>query len=486
MQPQSDPEAGAYRNDEATGASDAVSETASERYQRKRRLAASVWFSGFFSGYNFLHPPQRLGLAALDEETQEELMTKETYEVPRGYKYYDEDLPGIIKPHPTGKYLVSLVMYTILTSIATVFLLAAACPIPWYRGKNVTVAGVNFKGVQFTLWKQKGGSLPEVPVADLWVCRLQKQFYQSIAASTIIACIFAFLSLGLAIKRLVKGSGGYGWILLLGFLSFAWALTANGMAISQFHLSRCTEPRLSSIASLDAGFALSLIAWIFELVAVLVLAVVTQLNVGPALKDVRVMDSLYLLLLLVALLFAVVGNAGTVWKRHFGTPEVRVVRVTYWHTELITGDGTSLYFGRASYRCSAYTKRMKASISFLILGSIMLFFATVFGVGAFVKRGFRVASCVFTIIASIFLFISWVTVVAVFYRTCCTSSTQGTTYVSYPGVPSGVEEGHLKFTGYGVQEGVVLVIIAWILCTLGVVLNFLSPWPALKNRFSSL
>ncbi|EPY34777.1 hypothetical protein STCU_01325 [Strigomonas culicis] len=299
---------------------------------------------------------------------------------------------------------------------------------------------------------------------------------QTIAASTIISCGMTLIALIRAVARL-RGHGSYGPVLLFAFLGFIWGLCANAMSISAYELRRCSNPRFSAIAHLDAGFALSLVAWVLLLVGFVLLAVATKFNVGPSLRQLRVMDTYFFVLVAVALLFTIIGNATTIWKRRFNTDDVSVVRVSYWHTELIMGNGTNIIFGRAMYRCNAYNKRIKASVSFLILGSIALTLSLITAVPAFFKRPCRAMACAFGIVASAFLLVSWVTAVAVKYRTLCEESVVGSLYADYPGVPSGIFNGATKFDTYGLQEGVILVILAWILVTAAVVFNFVVEWP---------
>uniref|UniRef100_A0A0A9Z513 NAD(P)H-quinone oxidoreductase subunit 5, chloroplastic n=1 Tax=Lygus hesperus TaxID=30085 RepID=A0A0A9Z513_LYGHE len=132
-------------------------------------------------------------------------------------------------------------------------------------------------------------------------------------------------------------------------------------------------------------------------------------------------------------------------------------------------------FNRPSYRCSAYNKRIKASISFLMLGTISLFGACLFAIAAHKKHVLRKAASGFGILSSVFLIISWVIAVAVRYRTSCTNDVQFSLYSHHPGAPSGIYEGVTNFPAYSVQEGVVLVIVAWLLCTGGAVFNMLLP-----------
>ncbi|KPA85405.1 hypothetical protein ABB37_01715 [Leptomonas pyrrhocoris] len=468
------------QNDDNEHDEETHSASPTEKYNQRVARASTVWLTGLFCGRSYVPRPKKIDEAELSESAKEELLMETTYTVPRGYKYYKEDLPSIISPKPEGSLSSALVIHLILNFVAFVFTLAASCPVAWYRGRDVVVGVETYKGRKFTLWKQQGGSLPTFSVHSMKNCPIEKQFFQTIAASTIMGCFFTVVSLIFAGVRFF-GRGGYGWILLFSFLAFGWTLCGNAMSISLYYLSRCESPRFSNVAHLNAGFALTLIAWIFQLAGLLAVVFTTRLNVGPVLRSLRVMDTYYMVLLLVALAFVVIANATTVWKRKFNTGDVKVVRITYWHTELVAQNGTSLYYGRAHYRCGAYGKRMKASISFLILGSIMLFMALMFAIPAFLARGCRIASMVFTCLAAIFLIISWVIAVVVRYRKSCTLPVPKSTFANYPGVPTGVFHGKTDFPGYGVQEGVILSIIAWILTVAAFVLNIVVPWPEIKN-----
>lgn len=451
------------------------SQLLTERYRHRVEKASSVWLSGILNGHSYAPRPKKVDEAELSDTAKEELLKERTYTIPRGYKYYVDGLPPVLSPVPQNGFRTALIIHMIFFGIAFVFTLAAACPIPWYRGRNVDVGGVNYNDRLFSLWIAEGGKYPAIRVYAMKHCLLEKQFYQSIAVSTILGCVLSFLSFLISGARL-SGRTSYGWILLFSFLAFAWTLCGNAMSISMYYSSRCNAPRFSNTASLAAGFVLSLLAWIFQLGGLLAVFLVTKLNVGPVLKQLRVMDTYYMALLCVSLLFLCVANAGTVWKRSFNTRDVSVVRVTYWHTELIMPNGTSLYYSRGHYRCSAYSKRMKASISFLILSSIALFMAAVLAIPAFLARGCRIASIVFSVITLVFLLISWVTAVAVRYRNSCIGAVNGTMYQYYPGVPSGIHNGLTSFPGYGVQEGLVLPIVAWVIVLGATVLNLRVPW----------
>ncbi|KAG5474353.1 hypothetical protein LSCM1_03133 [Leishmania martiniquensis] len=449
---------------------------AMEHRQRMKWATSSVWLSGILSGRSYAPQPNGVDEAVLSESAKEELLKERTYTIPRGYKYYKDNLPPVLNPVPENGFRTALVMHIVFFGIAFVFTLAAACPIPWFRGRDIDVRGVNYHGRQFTLWKATGGNYPVMLVRDMKNCPLEKQFYQSIAACIIVGCVLSLVSLLIAAARLF-GRSSYGWILLFSFLAFAWTLCGNAMSISMYYLSRCDAPRFSDSSRLDAGFALSLLAWVLQLGGFLAVTLVTKVNIGPVLKELRVMDTYYMALLCVSLLFLCVANATTVWKRRFNTPEVDVVRVTYWHTELLMPNGTNLYYGRHHYRCDAFNSRMKASISFLILSSITLFLAIVLAIPAFISRGYRIASLVFSIVTLVFLVVSWVIAVVVRYGNSCMGAVDGTKYKDYPGVPSGILNGLTSFPGYGVQEGLILSIVAWVTVLGATVLNFSVPWP---------
>ncbi|KAG5475022.1 hypothetical protein CUR178_04472 [Leishmania enriettii] len=447
--------------------------------QRRRQADSSVWLSGILSGRSYAPRPQEWDGAGLCETAKEDLLKERLYTIPRGYVYFQDDLPPVLKPVPEHGFRTALLIHIIFFGMALVFTLVAATPVPWFRGRNVKVGNVNYHRRQFTLWKATGGGYPVVLVRDINNCPLEKQFYRGIAACMVVGCVLSLISLLMATAR-ISGRSSYGWVLLFSFLAFAWTLCGNAMSVSMYYSSRCDAPRFSNTARFDAGFALSLLAWVLQLGGLLAIALVTKLNVGPVLKHLRVTDTYYIALLCVSLLFLCVANATTVWKRRFNSPDVEVVRVTYWHTELIMRNGTNLYYGRHHYRCSAYSRRVKASIAFLIISSVTLFLAIMLAIPAFITRGCRIASLVFSIVTLVFLFVSWVTAVIVRYRNSCTGAVEGTKYQDYPGVPSGILNGLTNFPGYGVQEGLILSIVAWVTVLGATVLNFSVPWSESK------
>nr|CAJ2476263.1 unnamed protein product [Leishmania braziliensis] len=459
--------------------SKAHSDSLTERYQQRVEQASSVWLSGILSGRSYAPRPKKVYETELSDSTNMKLLKERTYTIPRGYKYFQENLPPVLSPVPKNGYRAALFSHIIFFSIAFVFTLAAACPIPWYRGKNVEESGVNYNERTFNLWKAEGGNYSAVSVRTMKDCPVEKQFYQTIAVCTIVGCALSLVSLLITGARLV-GRSSYGWILLFSFLAFLWTLCGNAMSIRLYYAPRCDAPQFSHTARLDVGFALSLLAWIFQLCGFLALFLVTKMNVGPVLNHLRVMDTFYMALLCVSLLFLCTANASTVWKRRFNTLDVKVVRVAYWHTELIMPNGTSLYYAHHHYGCDAFSQCMKASVSFLILSSVALFFAIMLAIPAFVSRGCRIVSVVFSVITLVFLMVSWVTAVVVRYRSSCGGAIDGTWYQQYTGVPSGIYNGLTSFPGYGVQEGLILPIVAWVIVLGATVLNMRIPWPEEK------
>lgn len=449
-----------------------------KEYERNVVIANSVWFSGLLTGKSYVPAPKKEDEAAKFDDAH---LTQTKYAVPRGYVYTTSTLPPILQDKPTGLLRIGVMVYLITLAVAWILMIVAACPIPWFRGSK-SMYGVNYDKVEWSLWKRKGGSMPDLKVSEMFSCPIQQQFFRCIAASMIAAACFAFFGLLTGVSKLLRGNGSYGMMLLYGLFAFGWSLCGSAMAASQYHQATCGAPRLSSVANLHVGFALSVIAWVLAMASFVALAVTTQLNIAPPLKGIRTYDTVYVVLLCIALLFTCVANAGTVFKRHFGTDLVKVVRVTYWHVEVIlTQADTPIVYARHMYRCRGFENRMKASVSFLILSSCALFGAIIFGIGAFVKRGLRVASCVFGGIAFVFLAVAWCTTVAVRHSEYCSTNTVGSMFHDYPGIPSGVRFGQTKFTGYGLGEGVGLTIAAWIIVFVAVLGNYLIPWPKVKK-----
>eukprot|EP00796_Vickermania_ingenoplastis_P008304 gene8304-5819_t len=457
----SQPHAGTTMSENRSPFNNSESDDAQEReYERSVAQANAVWFSGLFSGQSFVAAPRR---EPEQDRFDDAHLIQTSYTIPRGYTYTGLNLPEILMEKPTGFLRLSVIVYIATMAVSCVLFIIAACPIPWYKGKNKTVNGIDFKDVKWSLWKMEGGSLKTVKVSDM-DCPLQQQFFRAIAGCIIAALCFAFFGIVAGVLKLVKGKGSYGPLLLIGFLAFAWGICGNMMAASQYHQPFCSPmPRLANSAALNAGFALSLVGWVIAMIGFILLAVATKFNVGPALKGIRTFDTMYTILLMIALLFSCVANAGNMFQRNFDDDTVKVVHIAYWHTEVVLHDGTPIQMARELYRCFALNKRIKASIAMLILGSVSLFFAIILSVPAFLKPTFRLVSTILAGVASVFLLISWIIAVVILKSEYCSLPVQGSVFESYPGIPSGIWWGKTNFPGYHLAEGVILPIIAWVL-----------------------
>lgn len=441
-------------------------------HERSVKEANSVWFSGYFTGKSYVAAPMHERNEDIFDDAH---LTQTSYIVPRGYTYNAMNLPDILHFRPSGFLRVMVMVYTGAMGAACVLMLVAACPIPWFAGKD------DMKNVKWSLWEQKGGDLPTVKVNDLTDCPAMQQFFRAMEGSTIASTCFAFFGFVEGILKLTKGSNAYFTMLLLTFLALLWGLCANGMAISLYNTKHCNV-KLSDVSTLSVGFALSLVSWVFSFFAFVALGVATHFNVGPSFKRMRTYDTMYFLLLFSSLVMATVAGTRPIFHRKFNDDLVHVVRIGYWREEVMySREKLPLIMSRAQFRCKPYDTRMKASISFLILGCVALFFATVLSVPGFLKKPFRALSCVLAIIAVIFLTINWVIVIVLLKSEYCKQSVKSSMFQNYPGVPSGIENGLTKFPGYSLSEGTILPIVAWALTLIGVIANMVIPWPKDKK-----
>lgn len=449
-------------------------------HERSVQEAESVWFSGYFSGKSYVAAPMHERHEDLFDDAH---LTQTSYVVPRGYTYNAMNLPEILHFRPGGFLRLMTMVYTGAMAAACVLMLVAACPIPWFSGKSYSVDGetVNMKNVKWSLWEQKGGDFPTIKVKDMGDCPVKQQFFRAMEGCAIASTCFAFFAFVEGILKLVKGSSAYFMMLLLSFFAVLWGVCANGMAISLYTNKHCNV-KMSEMSSLSAGFALSLVSWVLSLVAFLALAVATHFNVGPSLKRMRTYDTVYFLLLFSSLVMATVAGTRPIFHRKFNDDLVHDVRIGYWREEVTySKERLPLIMSRAQFRCKPYDTRMKASIAFLILGCVALFFATVLSIPGFLKKPFRAGSCVVAIIAVIFLTINWVIVIVLLKSEYCQQSVKSSMFQNYPGVPSGIQDGLTKFPGYSLSEGAVLPIVAWILTLVAVIANICIPWPKDKK-----
>lgn len=435
-----------------------------------------VWFSGYLSRRSYIPPPKVIPLNLVDDTERDELLAQPSYRVPSGQRYYGFDLPQILMPTPTGKYFVSLIIYLVVAAIALVLLVIAACPIPWYKGSIVLIDWFNSTNTEYinayaTLWWIKQGDSAKFRIADMDLCPAAKQYYQAIAASMIIGAFFTLCSIIAAVSRLF-GKGGYGWTLMFGLVGLAWTLAGSAMSMKLLHVKQCGSSSISDSVSATDGFIMAIVSWLLLLIGVVTLTVVTQLNIGPSLKQIRLMNGYYLICVLLSLLLVVLANGATMWKRSFSSPEQVDVLVRYWNTEVRVGDSVMRY-SRQSYQCDNYNKRMQVSIGFLFGGTVSLFFAAITGIYAYVKTYGKLVTSVWSIIASVLLCCSWINSVILMHRESCSKASPLSLYASYPGVPTGVEGGLTKFPGYTLDTGVALVIVSSILSMIASVLNIL-------------
>lgn len=436
-----------------------------KEHERNVQKASGVWFSGLLSRESYVAPPKRNPNEDLYDDAH---LTQTNYTVPRGYIYSSANIPDILLDKPSGTLRVGSLVYTATMALSFALLVASVCPITWLKGKG------DATGVKMTVWKLKQNG----ETIDL--CTFNKQFLRAMAGSCIVGLIFAFFACVAGFLKLMKGKGSYGVMLLLGFLSFSWSLCGSAMAIGFLDGWYCGYgSKVKDQASLDVGFALSFAAWVVACIGTLLLGILTHFNVGPALKDIRTYDSMFFILVVVALIFTCVASGGTMFQRNFKSDNIKC-SVGYWNVRVKVSNGI-LPMGLSQYRCSSFETRVRVSVAFLILASIALFFAAIFSIPAFLKSPFRITACFLTILAAIFLTINWVTAVVVMKMKHCNQSTKSSLYEKNPGIPSGINEGLIQFTSYSLAEGVILPIVAWVVCIVAVVANIMIPWPRDKR-----
>lgn len=473
----------------------ATSSKADMAYAENVKEAKSVWFSGYLTGSSYVPAPIK---ESIEEQFDDAQLSQVSYSVPRGYMYRKHELPTILEDSPsTGTPLqLGLKIYTTLMGLSFVFFLIAACPIPWGTEKDSST-----RKIKWTVWNitDEAGNATEGTLSTVPVI---KQYLRCAAGCTVVATIFSFFGAVGGLLKWFKGPSfiSYYLLLVLSLFSLLWGICGNGVMI-RFYSADLVGITLKDYSSLSGGFALSLLGWIAALGALGVLIFFTQLNVGPSLKSIRTFDTAYFVLIFIALVLTTVGTTQPMFQRHFSesiasadsVAAVDWVRVGYWREEVsgeflagsvLTEDATTvtLIMGPEAYRCPKYRSVLDAGVSFLILGSITLFCASVMSILAFLKPGFRAASCVLAGIAAVFLTVNWIIVIVLLKSSFCTNPVEGSVFASYPGAPSGLSEGLLEFPKYQMAGGFALPFTAWCITLLAVIGNAKIPWPRSNKR----
>lgn len=360
----------------------------------------------------------------------------------------------------------SLILYTVLSFISFVFNLASSCPIPWMRSSS---------GRKYGVWSSWGGNETRLMVSDLFDCSQERQYWQAASAMSVIATFAAFGSVISGILLYFR-KGHLGASLILSFYSMSFSLVAWSLVVALFHNFRCGKGVFADgVAHLDAGFALTLIAWVFHLAAIVVLGIYFLQYWTRSVHGGKpsAMRFIYVALTVVVMLFYCVGPAYTQWGKSFATVKVSV---TMWHVEVYNKETQlSLFLSRRSYRCTTITRRMKVVAAFIIMACIWLFFSLVLGVGACYDTRYIRGSNFFGWAAALFSLVAWLVLIITRHGHLCTGTVAAgeSTWadLGYNGIPTGIENAQIRFDGYALKEGFGLMVAGWALNTLAVLFN---------------
>lgn len=361
-----------------------------------------------------------------------------------------------------------LIIYTVFTFVCFAFNLTASCPIPWMRGRGTV------SGRQYGVWRATGGGQPVFKVNNIHDCAQEMQMWQTSAAFSVMATLPAFGAF-LSGILLCCGVGHVGASAILSFYSMSFSLVSWGVVAHLFGYNCCNKYRYRDIARLDAGFALTLISFVFMLCALVVLGVyfikyyTKSIHAGVT----RPMSFAYLALLIVVALFYCVGNAFTMWEKDF---DLIKCKVTMWHIELYDKQTTlSTFLGRKEYQCSTFTRRMKVVAAFNIMALIWLTMGILFSVGACFNAGSRTPSVVLGFVSCLFALVGWIVLCVIRHSHLCTSPVPPGvsiwTDLGYNGVPSGYFNGQIEYSGYKMSEGFALLLTGWGLNLIAPILN---------------
>ncbi|KAL7699028.1 Amastin surface glycoprotein [Lotmaria passim] len=376
-----------------------------------------------------------------------------------------EEVSELKAQPPDGQGRLFLILYTVLSFVAFVFHLTSSCPIPWMRGH----------GRQYGVWRAKGGGLPVLKVNNIHDCSNEMQYWQAAAALSVI-CTFVSCGAWISGLLLCFSKGHMGASFALSFYGAVFSLASWALVVALYHYFRCGKGVFANIGvHLDAGFALTLIAWVCHLAALALLAVhflrfwTRSVHSG----QIHPMRFVYMACLIVTMLFYCVGMAYNMWSKSF--PLVKV-SVTMWHVEIYDRK-TNLrtFLNRQTYKCTTITRRMKVVAAFIILSLIWIFFALIFATGACFDSRFIQSSLIFGYTSVIFALVGWITLIVTRHGHLCTGATpKGVSAwadLGYNGIPSGINNAQIRFDGYALKEGFGLIVAGWALSTVAVVLN---------------
>ncbi|KPI88109.1 hypothetical protein ABL78_2796 [Leptomonas seymouri] len=379
----------------------------------------------------------------------------------------EEEVSDLTLQPPDGQGQAFLILYTVLSFVAFVFHLTSSCPIPWMRGH----------GRQYGVWRAKGGGLPDLKVNNIHDCSNEMQYWQAAAALSVISTV---VSCGAWISGvlLYMHKGHMGASFALSFYCAVFSLASWALVVALYHYFRCGKGVFANMGvHLDAGFALTLIAWVFHLAALALLGIhflrfwTRSVHSGK----LHPMRFVYVACLIVAMLFYCVGMAYRMWSKDF--PLVKA-SVTMWHVE-VHDKTTNLrtFLSRRAYKCTTITRRMKVVAAFIIMSLIWMFFALMLGTGACYDARLVKGSLIFGYISIIFAPVAWITLLATRDGHLCTGATPAGASawvdMGYNGIPSGIDNAQIRFDGYTLKEGFGLLVAGWALTTVAVILETL-------------
>ncbi|CAC9456744.1 hypothetical protein, unknown function [Leishmania infantum JPCM5] len=365
-----------------------------------------------------------------------------------------------------GVGLVFCVVYTALSAVAFVFHFTSSCPIPWMRSES---------GRKYGVWRATGGGQPDLKVSDIHDCSYEMQFWQAAAAMSVLA---TFASLGAMISGvlLCVNKGHMGASFILSFYSFSFSLVSWALVVALYHSFRCGKGTFAGgVAHLDTGVALTLIGWVTHIAALTVLGVhfvkywTRSINSGKT----RAVRFIYVAVGVATIFLYSVGQAYTMWGKAF--PQVEA-SVSLWHVRIYDRKTRlSTFLSRGAYKCPAITHRMKAAAALMIMSIIWLFFAVVLGTGACYKSQYIKISIVFGYASCIFALTAWITLLVTWNGRLCTGVTpsgqSSWTDMGYNGIPSGIQNAQINFSGYSLREGFGLIVGGWAISTVALIFN---------------
>lgn len=418
--------------------------------------------------------PQPTPTTAEDEETRQVKEMEARLPRPEWYTSDDEDSSessedvketSELKAKPPGGVGL-LTVYILFCFVSFAFNLASSCPIPWLRARQ--------GGRKYGVWKEWGGGLPDLKVKDITGCSEEKQYWQATSAFSVIATVFSF-GATVAGLLLVLGHGHVGASFALSFYCTAFSLGAWALVVALFHFYRCGKGVFAvDLARLDAGFALTLIAFVLQLISLVVLLIyfTTYYTKSIHAGKQSPMRWIYVVMASVVMLLYCVGPALEQWSKEF--PLIKC-SFSIWHVKIY--DRNSLLtavLSRKAYRCSTIIRRMKVVAGFVVMSNIWMFLSLMFGIGACYREKLCRPANVLGWASVFFFMVAWLVLMITRYDNLCTSDVPpGSTLwpADYNGVPTGVFNAKVRFDGYKWREGFALMITGWALNVVASLLN---------------